>query len=199
MPRTVGSCCPGADRAGAGSIIGWIGRRENPCLFYRAVTGRISFRSEPSTMAASFSTIEAAVAAIARGETVIVVDAEDRENEGDFVCAAEMVTPEVVNFMITQGAGNCACPSCPRCPSGSSSRRWSRPTLRFSALRTPCRSITLAVARASPRRNGPRRSAPSSTRRASRPISCVLAICFRWWPRKAACYAVPGTPRPRSI
>ena len=52
-----------------------------------------------------FSTIDAAVAAIARGEVVIVVDAEDRENEGDFVCAAEAATPGIVNFMISRGRG----------------------------------------------------------------------------------------------
>lgn len=51
------------------------------------------------------STIDAAVEAIARGRLVIVMDAEDRENEGDFICAAEKVTPEIVNFMITQGRG----------------------------------------------------------------------------------------------
>jgi len=51
------------------------------------------------------STIEAAVRAIAEGQIVIVMDAEDRENEGDFVCAAEKVTPEIVNFMITHGRG----------------------------------------------------------------------------------------------
>ena len=51
------------------------------------------------------STIEAAVEAIADGRIVIVMDAEDRENEGDFVCAAEKVTPETVNFMITHGRG----------------------------------------------------------------------------------------------
>ncbi|MCE9555650.1 MAG: 3,4-dihydroxy-2-butanone-4-phosphate synthase, partial [Planctomycetes bacterium] len=39
-----------------------------------------------------FSTIELAIEAIARGEVIIVVDAEDRENEGDFICAAEKVT-----------------------------------------------------------------------------------------------------------
>ncbi len=60
-----------------------------------------------------FSTIEAAVAAIARGEIVIVVDAEDRENEGDFICAAEKVTPEIVNFMITQGRGQLCMPILP--------------------------------------------------------------------------------------
>lgn len=49
--------------------------------------------------------IEEAIEAIRNGETIIVVDDEDRENEGDFVCAAEKVTPEIVNFMATHGRG----------------------------------------------------------------------------------------------
>ena len=53
----------------------------------------------------SFSTIEAAIAAIQRGDIVVVLDAEDRENEGDFICAAEKVTAETVNFLITHGKG----------------------------------------------------------------------------------------------
>ena len=56
-------------------------------------------------MPSQFSSIDAAVAAIARGECVIVVDAEDRENEGDFVCAGDAATPGIVNFMITHGRG----------------------------------------------------------------------------------------------
>ncbi|QEF96156.1 Riboflavin biosynthesis protein RibBA [Stieleria maiorica] len=48
----------------------------------------------------SLDTIPAAVEAIRRGEVVIVVDAEDRENEGDFICAAEKATPETINFML---------------------------------------------------------------------------------------------------
>ena len=52
-----------------------------------------------------FSSTHDAVNAIARGEIIIVVDAEERENEGDFVCAAEKVSPELVNFMITHGRG----------------------------------------------------------------------------------------------
>jgi 3,4-dihydroxy 2-butanone 4-phosphate synthase/GTP cyclohydrolase II len=56
-------------------------------------------------MPSRFSSIDAAVAAIARGEVVIVADDEDRENEGDFVCAADASTPEVVNFMIREGRG----------------------------------------------------------------------------------------------
>ncbi len=51
-------------------------------------------------MSSQFNTVPEAVDAIARGEVVIVVDAEDRENEGDFICAAEKVTPETINFML---------------------------------------------------------------------------------------------------
>ena len=54
-----------------------------------------------------------AIAAIAAGTVVIVVDAEDRENEGDFVAAAEKVTPELVNFMITHGRGQLCMPILP--------------------------------------------------------------------------------------
>jgi 3,4-dihydroxy 2-butanone 4-phosphate synthase/GTP cyclohydrolase II len=51
------------------------------------------------------STIDAAVRAVARGKIVVVMDDENRENEGDFICAAEKVTAELVNFMITHGRG----------------------------------------------------------------------------------------------
>ena len=49
--------------------------------------------------------IEDAIEAIKNGDVIIVVDDEDRENEGDFVCAAEKVTPEIINFMATHGRG----------------------------------------------------------------------------------------------
>jgi 3,4-dihydroxy 2-butanone 4-phosphate synthase/GTP cyclohydrolase II len=49
--------------------------------------------------------IEEAIEAIKNGEVVIVVDDEDRENEGDFICAAEKVTPEIINFMAKVGRG----------------------------------------------------------------------------------------------
>ena len=50
-------------------------------------------------------TIEEAIEAIKKGEVIIVVDDEDRENEGDFICAAECITPEIVNFMAKEGRG----------------------------------------------------------------------------------------------
>ncbi len=51
------------------------------------------------------NTIPEAIAAIGRGELVIVVDDEDRENEGDFIGASELITPEIINFMTIHGRG----------------------------------------------------------------------------------------------
>ncbi|MDQ3753141.1 MAG: 3,4-dihydroxy-2-butanone-4-phosphate synthase [Acidobacteriota bacterium] len=52
-----------------------------------------------------FASIEEAAARIREGRMVIIVDDEDRENEGDLVCAAEKVTPEIINFMATHARG----------------------------------------------------------------------------------------------
>ncbi|MBS1488492.1 MAG: bifunctional 3,4-dihydroxy-2-butanone-4-phosphate synthase/GTP cyclohydrolase II [Bacteroidetes bacterium] len=49
--------------------------------------------------------IESAIEDIRNGKLIIVVDDEDRENEGDFICAAECITPEIVNFMSKEGRG----------------------------------------------------------------------------------------------
>ena len=53
----------------------------------------------------TFCSIQDAIQEIKSGRFVILVDDEDRENEGDLVCAAELVTPEMINFMIRQAAG----------------------------------------------------------------------------------------------
>jgi len=52
-----------------------------------------------------FAPVEAAIAAMREGRIAVVVDDEDRENEGDFTVAAEKITPEIVNFMVTHGRG----------------------------------------------------------------------------------------------
>jgi 3,4-dihydroxy 2-butanone 4-phosphate synthase/GTP cyclohydrolase II len=52
-----------------------------------------------------FGTIEQAIEDLRNGKVVIVADDPDRENEGDFVCAAQLVTPEIVNFMAQHGRG----------------------------------------------------------------------------------------------
>ena len=53
----------------------------------------------------SFGTIEQAIEDLHNGKCIIVADDEDRENEGDLVCAAELVTPEMINFMTLHGRG----------------------------------------------------------------------------------------------
>ncbi|MFO7369433.1 MAG: bifunctional 3,4-dihydroxy-2-butanone-4-phosphate synthase/GTP cyclohydrolase II [Bacteroidales bacterium] len=58
-----------------------------------------------NNMLIELNTVKEAVADIKAGKVVIVVDNEDRENEGDFICAAELITPEIVNFMATCGRG----------------------------------------------------------------------------------------------
>ena len=51
------------------------------------------------------NTIEEAIEDIRSGKILIVVDDEDRENEGDFICSAELITPEIVNFLAKHGRG----------------------------------------------------------------------------------------------
>ena len=71
----------------------------------RRVARPAARRASVTRASAPFSSVDDAVAAIRRGEMVIVVDDEDRENEGDLTVAAEKVTPEIINFMMTEGRG----------------------------------------------------------------------------------------------
>ena len=64
-------------------------------------------------MSDQFNTIEETIEAFRNGEIVIVMDDADRENEGDFICAAEKVTPEHVNFMLKHGRGQTCVPLLP--------------------------------------------------------------------------------------
>ncbi len=86
---------------------------------------------------ATFTPIEEALEAIRRGEILIVVDDEDRENEGDFIMAAERVTAETVNFMACEGRGLiCAPIAVSRADElGQRSVRWS--------IERPSRAISL--------------------------------------------------------
>ena len=55
--------------------------------------------------ASSLNSIPEAIEDIRNGKIIIVVDDENRENEGDFLAAADKVTPEMINFMATHGRG----------------------------------------------------------------------------------------------
>ena len=60
---------------------------------------------QPAATESHFATIEEAIEEIRAGRMVVVCDGEDRENEGDLVMAADMVTPEAINFMAREGRG----------------------------------------------------------------------------------------------
>ena len=146
-----------------------------------------------------FSKIEDALQALAEGRVVIVVDDEERENEGDFVAAAERVTPETIEFMITHGRGQLCMPIMPEL----AERLELHPMVEHehaprTGRRSRSRSTTSRAAPASAPRSGRGRSGRSSTRRPGRATWSGPGTCSRWWPRKGACSAAPGTPRRRS-
>ncbi|GAB4384173.1 MAG: hypothetical protein Kow00121_47300 [Elainellaceae cyanobacterium] len=58
-----------------------------------------------SSTTSQFNSVPEAIAALQAGEAIVVVDDEDRENEGDLICAAEFATPAMINFMATQARG----------------------------------------------------------------------------------------------
>src|ERR1700685_1518277 len=69
------------------------------------MTRRLQIVGRPLSGTRSFANIENAIAAVRAGIMVIVVDDEDRENEGDLTIAAEKITPEAINFMARHGRG----------------------------------------------------------------------------------------------
>ncbi len=73
--------------------------RHIEAMTFRATTENTGVKESP------FASIEAAIAAVKDGKTIIVVDDEDRENEGDLTVAAEKITPEIINFMARHGRG----------------------------------------------------------------------------------------------
>lgn len=66
---------------------------------------RLHIVGQPVKRTAAFSRIEDAIAAMRAGQMVIVVDDEERENEGDLTIAAEKITPQAINFMAQYGRG----------------------------------------------------------------------------------------------
>ena len=80
--------------------------RGNECPATKRAERDSGTANEPvAAQGSGLDPVPAAVAAIANGEMVIVVDDEARENEGDLICASERITPEMINFMATYGRG----------------------------------------------------------------------------------------------
>src|SRR5271166_1833067 len=71
-------------------------------MFEELIEERITICPEGQRV---FAPIESAIAELRAGRMIVVVDDEDRENEGDLTMAAEMITPEAINFMAKHGRG----------------------------------------------------------------------------------------------
>ena len=85
----------------------------------------------------TFDGIERAIADIAAGRAVVVVDSEDRENEGDLIFAAELATPELMGFLVRYSSGTCASHSSPRTASAWTCRRCGPSTRTATTPPTP--------------------------------------------------------------
>ena len=150
--------------------------------------------------ARSFADIESALRQIRAGKMVVVVDDEDRENEGDFVMAAERATAEDVNFMASEARG-LICVSMPACRLESLGLSLMAPinTARFShSVHRLGRSRCAAPPPALPPTTARSRSARWRTGRRSRKSWPGRATYSRYAPRTKASSAAPGTPKPRS-
>ena len=143
-------------------------------------------------------TIERAIKDIAAGRPVIVVDDEDRENEGDLIFAAEQATPELVAFMVRYTSGYICVPltedeadrlDLPPMYHTNQDRRGTAYTVTVDARE----GVTTGIS-AADRAHTIRLLADPADRR--RPTCPARATSCRCGPRRAACCAGPGTPRP---
>ena len=153
-------------------------------------------RNRPCTN--EFSQIDDALQALREGRIIIVVDDQDRENEGDFIAAADKVTPEMIEFMITHGRGQVCMPILPevaaRLHLGPMVERNTAPHQTPYTVPVDHKSCRTGISAEERAQDGagdhrPRNRCPT--------IWPVPATCFRWWPRRAACSAAPGIPRRR--
>jgi 3,4-dihydroxy 2-butanone 4-phosphate synthase/GTP cyclohydrolase II len=96
--------------------------------------------TKSSPQKSPFASIDQAIAAFREGQMIIVVDDEDRENEGDLTIAAEKVTPAAINFMATHGRGLICMPMTEDRLDELDIPPWSRTTRRRSIRRSASRS-----------------------------------------------------------
>ena len=148
----------------------------------------------------AFTEIEHAIAAVGRGEFVVVVDDADRENEGDLIMAAEKMTPETMAFMVRHTSGVICMPM-----EGERLDELQLPLMVARQHRGPAHRVHDLGRRqgtgpppASPPPTAPRRSTRSSTPRPAPTTSPGPATSSRCATARAACSSAPGTPRPRS-
>ena len=137
-----------------------------------------------------FGPVEQAISDIAAGRMVIVADDEDRENEGDLICAAQRVTPEIINFMTKRASGLlCLALTSDRCdqlglvPVSENNIDAYRTAYTQSVDAAPRFGITTGI---------------SAQDRATT-IRVAVGTCFRCARVKAVCSSASATPKPLSI
>src|SRR5579884_3044682 len=176
------------------------GRREPTYRTVRALAAVLPALAGRDAERVLMDSIESAVAAIRDGQMVIVLDDEDRENEGDLVMAAEKVTPEAINFMRKEAGGLICVPMTSERLDALQIPNMVNDNTAPWAPRSPCRSKRAAASPPASRRTIARtRSRRSSTRIAGPPTSCGRGIPFRCARGRAACSCARGRPKRRSI
>jgi hypothetical protein len=146
-----------------------------------------------------FATIEQAIEVIREGGMVVVVDDEDRENEGDLVMAADAATPDNLAFIINHTSGVVCVPML-----GEDLDRLEIPMMvaRNQDPKGTAYTVSVDASRAPPRASrpptGPARSRCSPTPTLTRTTSTAPATSSRCATTPAACCAASGTPRRRS-
>ena len=156
------------------------------------------------------NSVEEVIEDFRNGRIVIVVDDEDRENEGDFIVAAEKITPEIVNFMLKEGRGVlCAPLSEERCAElglnmmeeNNTSLLGTPFTVTVDLLGNGCTTGVSIHDRCGPGAPRPPPApppyAPWPTPRPGPPTSAARGTSTRCVPARKACCAVRGIPRPR--
>ncbi len=138
------------------------------------------------------------IAELKAGRMVILVDEEDRENEGDLVIAAEFVTPEAINFMARYGRGLiCLTLTQERCKQLNlplmTYRNGTQYGTAFTVSIEAAEGVTTGIS-AADRAHTIATAVARDTRR--RPDRAAPATSSRSWPSRAACWCAPATPRP---
>ena len=158
----------------------------------------MTMAAEPRTES-PFAGVEEAIEEIRAGRFVVVVDDEDRENEGDLTIAAQFATPEAVNFMVTHARGLvCLCLTEERCDELGLRQMTDQNETPFGTAPSPSRSRRARASRpASRRTTAPTRSRSRSTPHRRRATSSIRHI-FPLRARRGGGSSAPARPRPRS-
>ena len=146
-------------------------------------------------METKFNTIEEVLEDLRQGKIVVMMDDEDRENEGDVICAAEFATLENVNFMASYAKGLICMPM-----SEEYTNKLNLPQLCAENTDNHCTAFTVSIdykdttTGISAYERGSRQEWWQTTMRSHR-IFVVRAICSHFWQRRAVCWSVTDIRR----